>query len=258
MSKQRIRLDISYDGTNYAGWQVQPGHKTVQGEIEKALEGLLGEQLRIHGSGRTDSGVHANLQVAHFDIASLNIPIDRLKYAVNSQLDRDIRIIASQIVGQDFHSRYAAKIREYKYYLNVDDFCHPKDRLYSWHIGYTPDLDVLNKFSSHLLGDKDYTAFSSIKDASQVKIRRIYSASFYFEGNMLVFKIRGNAFLWKMIRAIVGTFIMMERKAYDIDYLEKMFETGDRSMAGTIAPAAGLFLHKVFYDGELLNYYERF
>ncbi|MBN2652546.1 MAG: tRNA pseudouridine(38-40) synthase TruA [Spirochaetales bacterium] len=258
MELRRIRLDISYDGTNYAGWQVQDNNKTVQGEIEKSLKRLINEDIRIHGSGRTDSGVHADVQVAHFDTENFKIPANKFKEAINSRISKDIRILSSSEVSFDFHARYSARVREYKYYFNVDRICSPKDRLYCFHLGYLPDVEKLNNFAMRLVGIHDFTAFSSIKDVSPVKIRKIYSASFFFEGKMLVFKITGNAFLWKMVRSIVGTLIMMERKGVGTDYLDQMFDSGNRALAGTVAPSCGLFFHRVFYDGETVNNYERF
>jgi tRNA pseudouridine38-40 synthase len=258
MNSRRIRLDLAYDGSKFCGWQVQNNQRTVQGDIERALNRLTSESIRLHGSGRTDSGVHADIQVAHFDTENMSIPDSRFREALNSLLKHDIRILKSYQVDSDFHARYDAVLREYKFYLNISEVCHPKNREFSWHLGYSPDITVLNSLAQVLTGTHDFTAFSAAGDPNPVKVRKLYSASFFYENGLLVFKITGNAFLWRMVRSILGTLIMCEKQKYNKDYLRRMVESGDRSMAGTTAPAKGLFLHRVFYKNETVNRYERF
>lgn len=251
MKKTRnIRIDISYDGTDFQGWQIQNKGRTVQGEIEKALKSLHKTAVPLIGSGRTDAGVHATGQVANFHSENLSIPPERYREAINSHLPRDIRIMKSSVVPDEFHSRYNARIRVYKYYLLHSDAGHAHLRNYCFLTRGKFDMVQLNRLAAPIVGTHDFTTFAAVRDENESKIRDIFSASFYPEGNFLVFKIAGNAFLWKMVRSLTGTIVHLAEAGEGAETMRQILESKDRSAAGPTAPARGLFLHRVLYESE--------
>ncbi|WP_028973986.1 tRNA pseudouridine(38-40) synthase TruA [Spirochaeta cellobiosiphila] len=245
-----IRLDIAYDGTDYQGWQVQAkGGRTVQGELEKALEKIHKHPIKLIGSGRTDSGVHASHQVANFQTDLVNMEPSRFMLALNSLLPRDIRIKSSSLTHPDFHSRYDAVKRIYYYYIKSSWSSSPFDDRYCYTVRDELDIHLLNKMCRHLVGFHDYTTFTNPKDMSKTRTRHIYSAVFFPEGSYTVFKIAGNAFLWRMVRSIVGTLLECYRQGGEQSFVDR-FHAKDRSATGVTAPARGLFLHKVYYKED--------
>jgi len=247
--KRRIKLLVAYDGTSYSGWQIQPRDPSVQGEIEKVLHKIHGEPIRIHGSGRTDSGVHARGQVAHFDSVS-SVPSQRFAEALNKGLPQDIRIMNSREVPGDFHARYSAVCRTYRYYIQNTGKIFPHQRLYSWYQRFNLDMACLNRMASVLPGIHDFTTFSAVGDKSESRVRRIDSASFYSEGDFCVFEISGNAFLWRMVRSLVGTLVYLERHGKDRGDMKDILDSFQREKAGPTAPARGLFLHRIDYNND--------
>jgi tRNA pseudouridine38-40 synthase len=247
---RNIRIDLSYDGTDFQGWQIQNSGRTVQGEIEKALKKLHGRDVAVTGSGRTDSGVHASGQVANFFSDIQSIPEEKFREAVNSHLPRDIRVMKSRLVPESFHSRYDARVRVYKYYLLHSDAGQAHLRNYCYLTRGKFDIQQLNRLASPIVGVHDFTTFAAARDENESKIRDIYSASFYPEGNFIVFKVSGNAFLWKMIRSLTGTIINLATLGETEEKMKEILESKDRSMAGPTAPARGLFLDKVLYESE--------
>ncbi len=245
---RNIRLTISYDGTNFNGWQVQKNGRTVQEEIEKALQTIHGKAVRLTGSGRTDSGVHANGQVANFYTEKDNIPDYKFTDALNSLLPGDVTILSSGEAGEKFHSRFDAKIRIYRYYIRAGGRSLPHEDKYCWRLRQTPDIRLLNRLTAPLAGVHDFTAFTAAGDPSESKVRRLYSAVFYPQHEFLVFKIAGNAFLWRMVRSIVGTAVQLESDGADASAMGRILDSGIREKAGTTAPAKGLFLDRVIYN----------
>ena len=251
---KNILLTVSYDGTDFCGWQRQntceTGHpRTVQEELEKVLQKVLKQPVTAHGSGRTDSGVHARGQAV-----TILSPIDSMKAenyipALNSLLPHDIRIMDAQEAPEGFHARFSATSRSYRYFI----WCGktpPADKMrYIWPIFRTPDIDRLNEMASVLHGEQDFTTFSAAGDKSVSKSRYIEKAHFFFEGEMLVFEIEANAFLWRMVRSLTGTLIQFEREGRDAAYFREVLEKKERKLAGMTAPAEGLFLWNVLFDG---------
>lgn len=245
---RNIKLIISYDGTNFFGWQRQPKGRTVQGEIESALEKIHHHPVLISGSGRTDSGVHARGQVANFFTDIETIPAQNFLIALNSILPRDIRIMNSVEVENNFHSRFDAKSRTYRYFIHCGVTPLATDLPYVWSIRRYPDIILLNDMASCLKGEIDCTTFASPKDASPTRSRYIYNAFFYFESpERLVFEITANAFLWRMVRSITGSLIEFEEKKLSVDDFSKIIKSCDRSKAGQTAPSNGLFLWDIKY-----------
>ncbi len=247
MSDRVIKMTLAYDGTDFCGWQRQLGSRTVQEEIEKALATMHGHPVSIVGAGRTDSGVHASGQVAHFitDIAS--IPADRFEPALNRIMPRDVRIIRASDAHPDFHARFDARLRRYKYYLRCGTTQLPHLDRYAWRIFKRPDIGMLNRLASCLRGELDCDAFTAAKDPSQNRSRYLHHAAFYAEGDAIVFDIAANAFLWRMVRSLVGTLVELEASGASDSAMRDILESRDRSRVGATAPSRGLFLWNVAY-----------
>ncbi len=254
-SRRRIALRIAYDGTDFCGWQRQKREPSVQEALEKALEAVHKRPVGITGSGRTDSGVHAAGQVAHFDSGGISLPASRFPQALHRHLPPSIRILHAWPVSEDFHSRYQACCRVYRYYLSPGASVVPPDRIrYRWPLGRRPSMEGLNALCRPLLGQQDFTTFSAAGDASESRVRRIFSAGFLPLGADLVFEIAGNAFLWRMVRSLVGTLLEMEARGAGPAEMQKALYARDRSLAGPTAPARGLFLQQVLYKGDIHGY----
>ena len=252
--ERKIRLNLSYDGTDFAGWQTQNSERTVQAELEKALTAVLGHSVSATGSGRTDSGVHASQQVVHFVSDNPSIPPGRYRDAVNAHLPRDIRVLSSVEVPEAFHARYDARIRVYRYQILNDEAAPAYFDRYCYLIRRPLSVLRLNSLAAPLSGVHDFTTFAAAGDVSKSKVREIFSASFYREGPFLIFRIAGNAFLWKMVRSILGTILEMDKQGGSPEDMRKALDARDRLQAGTTAPARGLFLHRVLYDTERTLY----
>jgi tRNA pseudouridine38-40 synthase len=246
---RRIALRIAYDGSAYAGWQIQARERSVQGSLEEALERMHGRRIPLTGAGRTDSGVHARGQVAHFDTDIPGIPGEKVAPALNRLLPPDIRILASREVPADFHARYRAVRREYRYYLLPRRIADPFQRPYCWARGDLPDPALLNRYAGPLTGRRDFTSFAAERDPSTSKVRLLESAAFYPEGPYTLFRVVGNAFLWRMVRTIVGTIVEQAVSGADPREMERIIAARNRAAAGATAPARGLFLHGVYYHG---------
>ena len=250
---RNIALTISYDGTDFIGWQKQPDTegRTVQAEVEKALSLLHKTQITINGSGRTDSGVHAICQVANFLSPIDSIPVEKYAYAINGFLPRDIRIHKVEEKDTNFHARFSATSRSYRYFFHfgsVSPFAH--DMKYVWWLRYKPNIENLNAMANCLIGEIDCMSFASICDKSLSTYRAIKKAHFFMDGEKLVFEIQANAFLWKMVRTIVATLIELDRKKLTKKEFQAIIDAKNRKKAAATAPAAGLFLWNINFDGE--------
>lgn len=254
---QNILLTVSYDGTDFFGFQKQINKKTqtqrrtVQGEIEKALGIICKTNIKITGSGRTDSGVHAIGQKINFFSPIDSIPIDKYPVALNSLLPRDIRIKDAKVVSQDFSSRFSATARTYRYCIAPKNYClRAYQSRFLWQIGFSPSIQNLNDMSSLLLGEKDFFAFSVAGDKSKSTFRDVIKARWFLRGGILIFEIKANAFLWKMVRLIVGTLLDLDKKHKGSQDLKAILQSKDRKKAGPVAPPAGLFLYNVCFYGK--------
>ena len=247
---RNIRLTIAYDGTEFSGWQVQNNARTVQGDIEEALRRMHGHPVRIQGAGRTDSGVHASGQVGNFFSDLDSIEASRWHIALNSYLPPDVRALASREAAEEFNAKNSARKRVYRYFLYTASVGLPHLRLYCWKIRWRPDLRVLNALASVFLGEHDFTTFAAAGDASRSKVRRVDTACFFPEGPFICFKVAASSFVWKMVRSMLGTILEYGQKALPPAALADALKARDRSQAGMSAPARGLFLERVIYDGE--------
>ena len=250
MNTRRIALTLSYDGTNFRGFQVQPDTRTVQGVVESGLERLLEEPLRVHCAGRTDTGVHAAGQVITFDTKSEGIPDDKIAIALNSRLPSDVSARRSKRVPDDFHARYSAVQRTYRYWIYSGDVRNPMIDRYAARVRRVPSLSRLNACSAELVGTHDFTTFASARDKSGTRVRAIDQASWHIRSGMLVFEIRARSFMWHMVRSIVGTLLALDAMDAPPGRMREMIQAGDRSLAATTAAARGLHFYRVSYPSD--------
>lgn len=244
--KRNIKLTLEYDGTDYCGWQIQPNAKSIQETIERSIKKLTGEVVSVIGSGRTDSRVHALGQVANFSTAS-TIPIDNFRMALNSVLPADISVKQAEQVEDDFHSRYSAIGKEYKYFIYASKVRSPIKRNYSCFINYSLDTESMAKALECFLGTHDFSGFMSTGSSISGTVRTIHEASLIKKDQMIEITLRGNGFLYNMVRIIVGTLIDVGIGKIDVASIGDIIESTNRKRAGATAPAQGLFLSKVFY-----------
>lgn len=244
------KMTIAYDGSNYGGWQVQPNATSIQSLIEKALSSLVKQETPVTGSGRTDAGVHALEQVAHF-FTEDNQDLYRLSHALNGILPKDIRILEIIEIPLDFHARYSATGKIYHYHLHLDKILNPFTRLYSWKVPHKADLLTLEKAIPLFLGTKDFSAFANEAHkgaASKNAVRTLHRLDMVKENGGVRLEFEGDGFLYKMVRNITGTLLDICAGHIPVDSVEEIFASKDRKKAGKTAPPQGLFLVKVHYD----------
>lgn len=246
---RRIRITVSYDGTDYHGWQVQPGLPTIQSALEVVLSEIEGAPVRVEGSGRTDAGVHALAQVAAFDLAN-PIPPANLYKAMNRLLPRDVRVLEAAEVATDFHPRFRAKAKTYEYRFHRSEICPPFVRRYVYSYPYPIDEARMVEGAPLFEGEHDFSAFaaSDEKDAlGHSKVRRIFSSSVKREGDLLIYRVQGSGFLKHMVRNMVGVLIEAGKGNFTRTDIEKRLQPGCGIPAGPSVPARGLFLISVEY-----------
>lgn len=246
---RRIRISLAYDGTAYHGWQVQPGLATIQGEIEKAVSEIEGSPVAVHGSGRTDAGVHALAQVAAFSLEN-PIPCDNLRKALNRLLPHAIRINEVAEAEPGFHPRFQARSKTYQYTLWRDEVCPPMRRLYVTHHPYALDEERMRELAGLFVGEHDFSAFAAAdeKDAlGASKARRIFAASLVRQGAELRFTVRGSGFLKHMVRMMTGTLVEAGKGNLARDGFLERLRPGFAGKAGPSLPARGLCLMEVEY-----------
>lgn len=273
---QNWKVILAYDGTDFQGWQVQPGLATIQGELQSALGRVTGESPLPQGSGRTDAGVHALAQVASFTLRA-PIPAENLHRALNRTLPPSIRITEARTVRSTFHARHSAVAKTYEYRIFRDAICTPFLARYVYACPWRLDLDKLHACARIFEGEHDFQSFAANDpdlsernsaadelpdDAAELRIpaastvRTIYSAVWEERpseaGAMLVYRSRGNGFLHHMVRNLVGTMLDVGRGALALEEIPGILAARDRSTAGPTAPARGLFLHSVEYDAEAI------
>lgn len=245
---RRLKVTISYDGTDFAGYQVQPGKRTVQLELEKVLTKMhKGEKVRVTASGRTDARVHSLGQVIHFD-TPLAIPVERYKKALNVQLPRDIRVLEVEEVSENFHARFSVSGKRYRYVWNCEDVQSPFRRhLTTATNGIKPDVAEMEKAAQSIIGTHDFSCFCAANTSVVDKVRTIHSLHFEWHGEELHMVIEGNGFLYNMVRIIAGTLWevgISKRNAVD---MKEIISSMNRENAGKTASPYGLYLEKVFY-----------
>lgn len=243
----RYLITLQYDGTNYHGFQIQDNANTVQAEVEKALSSLLNEDIKIIASGRTDTGVHAIAQKAHFDSVKNKIPCQQISFALQSFLPKDIAVTDCMEISEDLHARFSAKRKTYIYkvFLNKINLPLYANKYYCYK--YEINFNNLLKASEKLIGEHDFKSFMAVGSAVENTVRTIYSLNILLKDKELIFEITANGFLYNMIRIIVGTLLDIGRGRYNLEDMEAIIAAKNRQVAGHTAPAYGLYLKEVFY-----------
>lgn len=242
---KNLKVIIQYNGANYCGWQKQPDSLGIQGTIEKAIYEITKEQVKLTGSGRTDAGVHALGQVANFKLES-SIPAHKIPSALNAKLPKSISIIACTEVDDEFHSRYSAKGKRYRYLIYNNMYRSPIYKDTSYHVRYDLDFEKMCKEAKHLIGEHDFKGFMSSGSSVNDTVRTIYDITLEKQEDLIILEVEGNGFLYNMVRIIVGTLVDIGRGRIN-ESLKDVINSKNRGKCGHTAPAHGLFLKKVDY-----------
>lgn len=253
MQVKRIRLRVAYDGTDYCGWQRQNNGATVEGELQKALDQLFGPGVELTGASRTDAGVHALGNVAVFDVET-RIPPEKIAVALNHKLPENIRILESEEVAPDFHPRYAKSEKTYEYTVIHTDIEIPTLARYGYHVYRLLNVEAMQEVAKDLEGTHDFSAFCSAGAQVQTKVRTVYEVQVRQEpltgvkGEKIVIRVRGNGFLYNMVRIIAGTLLEVGMGRRSREKVQGALATGERTLAGPTAPAKGLMLVGIAYE----------
>ncbi len=260
-SRRRIRLTVSYHGGHYSGWQRQHNAITVVQVLEKTVKTMIGEDVVIVGSGRTDSGVHALGQVCHMDIQNKKVKAEKFALALNRLLPPDIRILESRETDYTFHSRFTAMGRIYRYYYKKEQDMTAFDQHLVAKVKRFPSLELLNGYASCIQGTHDFTTFTASGDVSSSRWRDMYESYWEMETDrwgkqLLTYTICGNAFLYKMVRSLVGSMMDFAEVGMSVENFSAIFASKDRSRVGRTAQACGLYLYRVSYDETEYAWFE--
>ena len=254
--ERNILLTIEYDGTNFSGWQRQPSVRTVQGTLEEALSRVCRVPIQIHGTSRTDAGVHALGQRASFK-GDFGIPTDRLKPALNNMLDggmnkrtkgSDVRVVDVQEMPENFHARFDSKGKKYRYVIDCSEDVNIFRRNYCYPVKSGLDTDAMRKGAEHIVGTHDFACFQAAGgNLRETTVRTVNSLEIIEEGKELHVEISGDGFLYNMVRIIVGTLVEIGQGKMQPDSVKDIIESCDRQKAGHTAPAEGLYLVEIYY-----------
>jgi tRNA pseudouridine38-40 synthase len=250
---RNLKLTLSYDGHDFAGWQVQPDRVSVQGTLVSAFEHLTGEKILPQGSGRTDAGVHALAQTATVSIES-PIPATNLVRALNDVLPRSIRVLSVQEAPPDFHARRSAVAKTYRYHIYREAICSPFQARYVYHHPYPLDESRMISSASLVEGEHDFTSFAAVdpetrKEGMEINnVRTIFHSTWHTHADELIYTVRGSGFLHHMVRNLVGMFLLVGKGSLKKEDVRRILDLRDRSAAAATAPASGLFLVSVEYE----------
>lgn len=246
---KRVKLIVSYDGTNYCGWQIQNNGITIEEVINKALSELLNEKISVIGASRTDSGVHAMGNIAVFDTET-RIPAEKISFALNQRLPNDIRIQKSEEVALDWHPRFCNSTKTYEYKILNRRFPDPMQRFYT-HFVYMPlNLEKMKEAAAYIVGEHDFASFCSSGSQVESTVRNVYALEISKEKDVISIRISGNGFLYNMVRIVVGTLMKVGLGVYPPERVKEIIEARDRYQAGPKAPACGLTLVGIEYGEE--------
>lgn len=244
---RNIKLTIEYDGKDFNGWQKQPTKLNIQGEIERAIEIITGEQVDLTASGRTDAGVHAIAQVANFKTNS-NLPIEKFAIAINSKLKKSIRIQKAEEVEEKFHSRYNCKQKTYRYIINNGEQGSAIYRNLEYYVPVKLNIEEMKKAIKYFEGEHDFKGFKASGTSSKSSVRKIYKANIIEEGDRIGIELTGNGFLYNMVRIIAGTLVDVGLEKIKPEEITSIIESKDRTRAGKTLPPYALYLVKVEYQ----------
>jgi tRNA pseudouridine38-40 synthase len=243
---RNLKLTIAYDGTDFHGWQVQPQLRTIQGELETALQKLFNHDVHVTGSGRTDAGVHAHAQVANVQTIR-TMDTDAVLRGVNALLPIEIRVQAVEEVSEEFHARRSARSKTYEYHVWRHSIASPFKCRYVYPFRYPLDADAIDRGTAYFIGTHDFTSFCAAATEIEDRTRTIFEASWHRSEETWVFRIRGNGFLQYMVRTITGTLLEIGQRRRQPEDVSEIFHGRDRRLAGPSLPAQGLHLIEVEY-----------
>lgn len=238
---KRVRLIVAYDGTNYHGWQVQNNGITIEGELNRCLTDLLGEEIQVIGASRTDAGVHALCNVAVFDTKH-PMPAEKISYALNQRLPEDIRIQKSEQVDSEFHPRHCESRKTYEYCIYRGEFPMPVRRLYTYFTYHALDVEAMRTAAAFLVGEHDFKSFCQVNAQVESTVRTLYKVDVEEQGSEIVIRVQGNGFLYNMVRIIAGTLMEVGQGKRPAESIPMIIEAKNRQAAGPTAPAEGLTL----------------
>lgn len=238
---RRIMLTVAYDGTDFHGWQLQPGVRTVEGELNRCLSELLGARVQVIGASRTDAGVHACGNLAVFDTES-NIPGEKFAYALNCRLPTDVKVQASKEVAEDFHPRKCNSVKTYEYHIDCGEFPMPINSRYAYYTYHNPDVLLMREAAGFLVGEHDFKSFCSVHTQAETTVRTVYSIEVEQNGRAIVIRVKGSGFLYNMVRIIAGTLLEAGMGKYEPSKVAWMLKQCDRTAAGPTLPPEGLRL----------------
>lgn len=246
---KRIFLRVAYDGTDFVGWQIQSEGRTVEGELNKAINALTGETIEVIGASRTDSGVHAKGNVAVFDTES-TVPADRFMYALNSLLPEDVSIVESKEVADDFHPRHCTSIKTYEYRIFVSRINDPLKRRYAYRFPTDLDVNRMDEAAKYLIGEHDFKSFCCVRTQAETTVRKLYSADVFHDGDDIVIRVSGAGFLYNMVRIIAGSLMEVGSGKKAPIFIKEALEGTDRTLAGPTAEPQGLTLINIEFADE--------
>ncbi len=238
---RRIMLTVAYDGTDFHGWQVQPGVRTVEGELNKCISDLLKREVQVIGASRTDAGVHSMGNLAVFDTDS-NIPAEKFAYALNCKLPADVKVQRSVEVAEDFHPRKCTSVKTYEYRIDCGEFPMPINSRYAYYTYHTPDVALMREAAKYIVGEHDFKSFCSVHTQAESTVRTVYSVEVEQNGREIVIRVAGSGFLYNMVRIIAGTLLDAGMGKYEPSKVEWMIAQCDRTVAGPTLPPEGLRL----------------
>jgi tRNA pseudouridine38-40 synthase len=250
---RNLKLILAYDGTDFAGWQVQPDALTVQGTLASAIGRITGEKVLPQASGRTDAGVHALAQVVTF-VTESSVPTANFVKALNDILPASVRVLEVEEAAPDFHARHSARAKTYRYRIYRAGICPPFLARYVWHYPFPLDEDAMIRAAGEVEGEHDFTSFAAVdperghEGFPVSNVRTIVSSNWERQRNELVYTVTGSGFLHHMVRNLVGTFILVGKGTLKAEDVSRILEARNRSAAGATAPASGLYLVDVNYD----------
>jgi tRNA pseudouridine38-40 synthase len=245
---RNLKITLAYDGTDFCGWQIQPAQPTIQGVLEAVLTKIEGSAVKVHGSGRTDAGVHALGQVASFHLAN-PIPTENLRKAMNHLLPEAVRVLRIEEAAADFHARHSARAKTYEYRIWREEICPPLVSRYVFPFPYPLDEERMRQAAPRFCGTRDFRSLAANDgELAASTVRTVFSSTIERQGEQLNYQVRGSGFLYHMVRNAVGTLIEVGRGNLAPEDIDHLLEAKDRSAAGATAPARGLFLVEVEYE----------
>jgi tRNA pseudouridine38-40 synthase len=246
---ERLHLTIAYDGTTFAGWQSQPNRNAVQDHIEAALAKILDRPARLHGAGRTDAGVHALAQAAHVDVPADRFPTATWRVALNANLPSGIRIIACRRVSGEFHARFSAKGKVYRYRIWNTEIFYPLEVGRAWHVPQRLDVDNLITHAAFFCGEHDFASFAANRGTSpETTVRNLQKIQVRRHGVLVTLEFTGDGFLYRMVRMITGSLVQVGLGRKDADWLKELLRVPGKEKTHHTAPAEGLYLVRVLYQ----------